>query len=133
MAVDGLPRVTAAYIQSETTFGGLPHHFLLGGINGVLHVHSLTGRLILEHETEGASPITAITEKRHRCALGSQCIQFNVIFCFVLPQRSAVTVGGSKHQEGAGDTACSVLSPGLALQSLSSRPHPLILMSRACF
>ena len=69
VAVDGLPRVTAAYIQSETTFGGVPHHFLLGGINGMLHVHSLTGRLILEHETEGASPITAITEKRHRCAL----------------------------------------------------------------
>jgi hypothetical protein len=69
LAVDGLPRVTAAYIQSETTFGGVPHHFLLGGINGMLHVHSLSGRLILEYETEGASPITAIIEKRHRCAL----------------------------------------------------------------
>jgi hypothetical protein len=76
VAVDGLPRVTASYIQSETTFGGLPHHFLIGGINGMLHVHSLTGRLILEYETEGASPITAITEKRHRCALTAYLLQF---------------------------------------------------------
>lgn len=85
VAVDGLPRVTAAYIQSETTFGGVPHHFLLGGINGMLHVHSLTGRLILEHETEGASPITVITEKRHRCALIRQSTHSS------LSMRSCVT------------------------------------------
>lgn len=85
VAVDGLPRVTAAYMQSETTFGGLPHHFLLGGINGMLHVHSLTGRLIFEYETEGASPITAIIEKRHRCAFWKQSIQSSLILNSVTP------------------------------------------------
>lgn len=67
VAVDGLPRVTSTYMQSETTFGGVPHHFLLGGDNGMLHVHSLAGALILDYETEGASPITALVEKRKRC------------------------------------------------------------------
>lgn len=35
----------------------------------MLHVHTLTGRLVTEYETEGASAVTAIVESKRRCAL----------------------------------------------------------------
>eukprot|EP00892_Ulva_mutabilis_P010143 jgi/Ulvmu1/7500/UM037_0044.1 len=58
--------VSAIHLPSEHPAGGLPRHFYVGDVNGMLHLFSPAGSILLEHQTEAASPITAIAEGKHR-------------------------------------------------------------------
>jgi hypothetical protein len=66
VAIQGMPEVTALLIPDGVSKHGVPRHFLVGGLNGLLQAFTMSGNLVLEHETDSASPITALAEYRHR-------------------------------------------------------------------
>lgn len=67
VAVDIGSPVSAIHLPQEHPAGGLEKHFFVGDINGKLHIFSMAGRILHEHQTDGASPITAISEGKFRC------------------------------------------------------------------
>lgn len=59
--------VSAIHLPQDQPAGALHKHFFLGDMNGKLHTLSLSGSVLIEHQTDGASPITAISEGKYRC------------------------------------------------------------------
>lgn len=67
LAVQLESKPTAAYICDELRQGDAhARHFLAADMSGKLYVFSMTGRLLLEHTPDGASPITAIQQMKNR-------------------------------------------------------------------
>lgn len=67
LAVDIDSPVSAIHLPQQRPAGGLENHFFMGDVNGKLHIFSMAGSILHEHQTDGASPITAISEGKFRC------------------------------------------------------------------